>query len=63
MSVSPIISTPCIRTCTLDRDGVCLGCHRSIDEIVRWRELDEAERQRLMREVLPLRAARHGQRA
>jgi predicted Fe-S protein YdhL (DUF1289 family) len=58
MEIAPL-STPCIRACTLDRDGVCLGCHRTVDEIVRWRELDEAERLRLMREVLPLRAKRN----
>lgn len=57
-STSPI-STPCIRTCTLDRDGVCLGCHRTVDEIIRWREMGEAERLRLMRDVLPMRAKRN----
>ena len=48
-------STPCTRVCTLDRDGVCIGCHRTVEEIIRWRDMDEAERLRLMREVLPLR--------
>lgn len=57
------VSTPCVRTCTLDRENVCLGCHRTLDEIVRWRELGEAERLRLMRDVLPLRATRPGVRA
>ena len=56
MNVSPV-STPCIRTCTLDRDGVCIGCRRTVDEIIRWRDMGEAERLRLMRDVLPLRAA------
>ena len=56
------ISSPCIRTCTLDHDQVCLGCHRTLEEIVRWRELGEAERLRLMREVLPSRANRNGAR-
>lgn len=54
MDASPI-STPCTRVCTLDRDGMCIGCHRTVDEIVRWRDMGEAERLRLMREVLPLR--------
>jgi predicted Fe-S protein YdhL (DUF1289 family) len=54
----PTISTPCVRNCTLDREGICLGCHRTLDEIMRWRDLGEAERLRLMREVLPARAAR-----
>ena len=53
------VSTPCIRTCTLDREGICLGCHRTVDEIIRWREMGEAERLRLMRDVLPLRAMRN----
>ena len=52
-------STPCNRVCTLDRDGVCLGCHRTVDEIIRWREMGEAERLRLMRDVLPMRAKRN----
>ena len=56
MNVSPV-STPCIRTCTLDRDGVCIGCRRTVDEIIRWRDMGEAERLRLMRDVLPLRTA------
>ena len=51
----PPVSTPCIRTCTLDGDGVCIGCHRTVDEIIRWREMGEDERLRLMRDVLPLR--------
>ena len=55
MQTASPASTPCTRVCTLDRDGVCIGCHRTVDEIVRWRDLDEAERLRLMREVLPLR--------
>jgi predicted Fe-S protein YdhL (DUF1289 family) len=62
MEIVPI-STPCIRTCCLDREGVCLGCHRTVDEIVHWREMGEAERQRLMRDVLPLRAKRNDTRA
>jgi len=54
-----IVSTPCTRVCTLDREGVCLGCHRTVDEIIRWREMGENERLRLMRDVLPLRAKRN----
>lgn len=56
-------STPCTRVCTLDRDGICLGCHRTVDEIIRWREMGEAERLRLMRDVLPMRAKRNEPRA
>nr|WP_245539927.1 DUF1289 domain-containing protein [Rudaea cellulosilytica] len=50
------ILTPCIGVCVLDASGHCEGCHRNIDEIARWGSLDDAERTRLMDEVLPQRA-------
>jgi len=52
------ILTPCTGVCTLDGGGVCLGCHRTTDEIARWGQMDEGERQRLMEDVLPAREAR-----
>ena len=30
------IDSPCIGQCTLNDDNVCLGCFRSLDEIVQW---------------------------
>lgn len=50
--------TPCIGVCRLGADGLCTGCRRTGEEIARWRDLDDAERLRLMRDVLPLRAVR-----
>lgn len=49
------ISSPCIGTCRLDARGYCIGCLRTGDEIARWRAMDENERQRVMRDVLPTR--------
>lgn len=49
--------TPCIGTCRLDVRGYCIGCQRSGEEIGRWRTMDDAERLRVMRDVLPLRKA------
>ncbi len=42
------IQSPCVRRCCLDDDDICLGCHRSITEIMGWNEADEAERQRIL---------------
>ncbi|MFW5425887.1 MAG: DUF1289 domain-containing protein [Methylophagaceae bacterium] len=28
--------SPCIRNCCLDDNDICLGCFRSLDEIVLW---------------------------
>lgn len=48
--------TPCIGICRLDARGWCEGCLRTGEEIARWRGMDEAERLRYMREILPARA-------
>ncbi|HUH56626.1 MAG TPA: DUF1289 domain-containing protein [Rhodanobacter sp.] len=52
----PAPLTPCIQLCRLDPRGYCIGCRRTGEEIGRWSVLDDAERWRLMRDVLPLRA-------
>lgn len=41
----------------MDSAGLCVGCHRSMREIVGWSQMDESERQRIMRDELPLRIA------
>lgn len=30
------IDSPCKLVCVYDEDKVCLGCHRTMDEIVDW---------------------------
>lgn len=50
--------TPCTGVCRLGADGLCIGCRRTGEEIARWRDLDNTERLRLMRDVLPLRQVR-----
>ncbi len=47
--------TPCVKVCRLDAVGLCVGCRRSAEEIMRWRDMSHDERLRLMREVLPSR--------
>ena len=58
---STAILSPCIGICRLGTDGQCEGCLRTGDEIARWLSMSDAERARLMFEVLPKRgAAGHG---
>ena len=53
-------ASPCIGHCVMDRQaGLCTGCARTLDEIVRWGAADEAERARAWA-ALPARAARLG---
>jgi len=41
-------ASPCIRNCCLDDDNICLGCGRSLAEIVRWSNATESERQEIL---------------
>ncbi len=46
------ISTPCIKVCLIDRDtGLCEGCGRTAEEVVRWGRMSEAERLAVMAEL------------
>jgi len=51
------ILSPCTGICRLGADGLCEGCLRTGDEIARWMSLSDAERARLMFDVLPKRGA------
>lgn len=62
MSVLPAVSSPCVGICRLDASGYCEGCHRTGSEIAAWSSFDQRSRLRYMEEVLPARAAAHGER-
>lgn len=38
------IASPCIRNCCLDKKDICVGCFRSISEIMQWREVTQQEK-------------------
>ncbi len=38
------IENPCVRHCCLDPKDVCLGCFRTLDEILAWSAANNAER-------------------
>lgn len=45
----PGLPSPCVRNCCLDpRNDVCLGCFRSLDEIVAWQDSDDAQREAIL---------------
>ncbi len=51
------VLSPCIGICTLDADGLCEGCHRTLAEIAQWSQMGDDERLRWMDTVLPAREA------
>ncbi|WP_286239187.1 DUF1289 domain-containing protein [Neptuniibacter halophilus] len=42
-------ASPCIRNCCLDDNDVCLGCYRSLSEILAWSEESEEEKAAILR--------------
>ncbi len=42
------ISSPCVRNCCLDEKDICLGCGRSIEEIIRWGDADDKEKLQIL---------------
>lgn len=50
--VDPVrILSPCVQVCRIDEVGLCEGCARTLDEIVRWTSMGEAERNRVLTEL------------
>lgn len=44
------VASPCIGVCTLDdTQHHCTGCFRSLEEIRRWRDLNEQEQEEVVR--------------
>ncbi len=42
------ISSPCVRNCCLDEKDICLGCGRSIEEIIRWGDVADKEKLQIL---------------
>jgi hypothetical protein len=55
------IASPCVRTCCLDDDDVCIGCGRALAEIVAWGTADDGERRAIL-ERARARVARRAER-
>jgi predicted Fe-S protein YdhL (DUF1289 family) len=46
------VKSPCIKVCQMDpQRGLCMGCGRTLDEIARWGQMSDAERERIMSEL------------
>ena len=61
------VESPCIRVCVIHPvERICIGCHRSAEEIAGWSRMTPEERRRIMAELparAPLLRKRRGGRA
>ncbi len=44
------MDSPCVFICKI-KDGVCIGCDRTLDEITSWRDMSMAERMAVMASI------------
>ncbi len=42
-------ASPCVRNCCLNEDDICLGCFRSLEDIVGWSRATEQQKQDILR--------------
>ncbi len=47
-SASDVTDTPCIRNCCLDEKDICMGCYRSLEEILIWHKASGDEKKGIM---------------
>jgi len=40
--------SPCVDICKLDSDFVCIGCGRTIDEVLKWREYTDEQKKAVL---------------
>lgn len=47
-SIPSQVESPCVRNCCLNEQDICVGCFRSLDEILAWSKVDEAQQLRIL---------------
>jgi uncharacterized protein len=44
-----MVESPCVEVCRMDpAKDLCAGCWRTLDEIARWRDMSDGERQAVL---------------
>jgi len=42
------IASPCIRHCCLNKEDICIGCFRSLTEILHWQKVSDAQKKQIL---------------
>jgi predicted Fe-S protein YdhL (DUF1289 family) len=45
-----VMNSPCTKVCKI-KEGICTGCHRTLEQIREWGSMTDEERQDAMREL------------
>ncbi len=44
----PMVDSPCVKICELDREDVCVGCGRTRAEIAAWMSMSELQKAKVV---------------
>ncbi|MCV6588184.1 MAG: DUF1289 domain-containing protein, partial [Marinobacterium sp.] len=47
----PPVRSPCVSVCALDRNDICIACHRSGMEISQWGAMSNTEKRQVLGKV------------
>lgn len=56
---SQSIDSPCVRQCCLNREDVCLGCFRTLEEILNWSRYSDTQRNTILAQLEQRKQAYH----
>lgn len=60
--MSTPIKTPCVKVCFVDpKEGLCVGCFRTMEELGRWTHYSDTERDEVL-SALPQRREAYAER-
>lgn len=51
MKVADKVRSPCVSVCALDENDVCIGCHRTSNEIMHWTQMTNDQRRDVLKKV------------
>jgi len=50
------VLSPCVRNCCLDKLDICIGCGRTVEEIIRWGDAGDKEKMAILKAAQKRRA-------
>ncbi|MDP2559720.1 DUF1289 domain-containing protein [Psychrobium sp. 1_MG-2023] len=45
------LRSPCVALCKLNEDDICVGCHRTVQEIVNWSSSTDKEKKKILERI------------
>jgi uncharacterized protein len=47
-----MVKSPCVKMCQQNKDGLCLGCFRTIKEIEDWYDLSDIDKLKIRQDAI-----------